>query len=231
MPVGTVKNGQIIGYKYFGFGGLKQAQKGLTPFAGTKKGNQTALNLFLTPKTDQEFKINVWLDGPWANKTWKGKKIGQIVVPAGSAQELTRFKLDVAKYVDGIGKKHAIYLVVEGPQGREELADIHGLGFSSKTKKIERPVAPKVTIKANGKALEIPQIPIRSTDENGLLGENDYEVKCKVDGEKLPKITASADNKQVKISILKDADSQFGSTVVECTYNNQVKRYHVKFEK
>jgi hypothetical protein len=231
MVVGGIRNGNIIGYKYFGFGGLDQDKNGLKAFEGTKKGNDTHFNLFLEPKSDKSFKISVWMDGPWDNAAWKGKKIGEINVAANSKKEVTQYSINVSEAVDGIGKKHAIYLVVEGPQGREELADIHGLGFSSKTKKIERPVAPKVTIKANGKALEIPQIPIRSTDENGLLGENDYEVKCKVDGEKLPKITASADNKQVKISILKDADSQFGSTVVECTYNNQVKRYQVKFEK
>ena len=231
MVVGGIRNGNIIGYKYFGFGGLDQDKNGLKAFEGTKKGNDTHFNLFLEPKSDKSFKISVWMDGPWDNAAWKGKKIGEINVAANSKKEVTQYSINVSEAVDGIDKKHAIYLVVEGPQGREELADIHGLGFSSKTKKIERPVAPKVTIKANGKALEIPQIPIRSTDENGLLGENDYEVKCKVDGEKLPKITASADNKQVKISILKDADSQFGSTVVECTYNNQVKRYHVKFEK
>ena len=231
MVVGGIRNGNIIGYKYFGFGGLDQDKNGLKAFEGTKKGNDTHFNLFLEPKSDKSFKISVWMDGPWDNAAWKGKKIGEINVAANSKKEVTQYSINVSEAVDGIGKKHAIYLAVEGPQGREELADIHGLGFSSKTKKIERPVAPKVTIKANGKALEIPQIPIRSTDENGLLGENDYEVKCKVDGEKLPKITASADNKQVKISILKDADSQFGSTVVECTYNNQVKRYHVKFEK
>ena len=40
-------------------------------------------NLFLTPMTDASFKINIWLDGPWDNSVWKGKKIGEITVPAG----------------------------------------------------------------------------------------------------------------------------------------------------
>ena len=35
MPIGNVKNGQIIGYKYFGFGGLKKNAKGLKAFEGT----------------------------------------------------------------------------------------------------------------------------------------------------------------------------------------------------
>jgi arabinoxylan arabinofuranohydrolase len=61
------KNGNIIGYKYFGFGGLDKDKKGLKAFEGTKPGNKTAFNLFLTPKTKNAFKVNVWLDGPWDN--------------------------------------------------------------------------------------------------------------------------------------------------------------------
>lgn len=226
MPVGTVKNGQIVGYKYFGFGGLKAAQKGLKPFAGTKKGNKTALNLFLTPKTDKEFKINVWLDGPWANKTWKGKKIGQIVVPAGSAQELTRFKLDVAKYVDGLGKKHAIYLVAEGTEG-EGLFDLMGLGFSSKDNDIEGPKVPQVCFKANGQWVETPAHPVRSTNQNGLVDVKLYEVKVPVTGGAWPVVEASVDNPEVKITMT----ACDGSIAYECDYKGMVKTYKLVFEK
>ena len=76
MPV-DVRGSDIIGYKYFGFGGLKKAQKGLKPFEGTKKGNKTSFNLFLTPMTDASFKINIWLDGPWDNSVWKGKRLAK----------------------------------------------------------------------------------------------------------------------------------------------------------
>ena len=82
MPITPVKNGHIIGYKYFGFGGLATDTKGLKAFEGTKRGTQTAFNLFLTPKTTTSFSVQVWLDGPWDNDTWKGTKIGEIVVPA-----------------------------------------------------------------------------------------------------------------------------------------------------
>lgn len=136
-PVTNVKNGNIIGYKYFGFGGLDKDKSGLKAFEGTKKGNQTAFNLFLTPKTPKTFKVNVWLDGPWDNATWKGEKIGEISVPANSAQEAKQFKIDVSKFVDGLNKKHAIFLVAEGPEGA--LFDLIGLGFSSKRKEIVRP--------------------------------------------------------------------------------------------
>ena len=83
----NVKNGNIIGYKYFGFGGLDKDKLGLKAFKGTQKGNKTAFNLFLTPKTSKAFKVNVWLDGPWSNAVWKGTKIGEISVPGNSAQE------------------------------------------------------------------------------------------------------------------------------------------------
>ena len=105
MPLANVQNGNIIGYKYFGFGGLDKDTKGLKAFEGTKPGNNTKFNLFLTPKTTNAFKINVWLDGPWDNDTWKGKKIGEINVPANAAQEVTKFTIDVSSVVDNLGEK------------------------------------------------------------------------------------------------------------------------------
>jgi hypothetical protein len=226
MPVGTVKNGQIIGFKYFGFGGLKTVQKGLKPFEGTKKGNKTTLNLFLTPKTNQAFKINVWLDGPWPNKVWKGKKIGEINVPAGSAQELTRFKLDVAKYVDGLGKKHAIYLVAEGAEG-EGLFELMGLGFSSKNKDIEGPVVPQMRFKANGQWLETPAYPVRSTNQNGLIDNTLYEVKVPVTGSVWPVVEVTSTHPEVKISMT----TRDGSIAYDCDYKGMVKTYKLVFEK
>ena len=74
MPLVNVQNGNIIGYKYFGFGGLAKDQKGLKAFAGAKPGNKTAFNLFLAPKTANAFKVNIWLDGPWDNATGKAKR-------------------------------------------------------------------------------------------------------------------------------------------------------------
>ena len=51
MPLANVQNGDIIGYKYFGFGGIDKDTKGLKAFEGTKPGNNTAFNLFLAPRT------------------------------------------------------------------------------------------------------------------------------------------------------------------------------------
>ena len=225
MPV-NVSGDDIVGYKYFGFGGLAEAQKGLNPFEGTKPGNGTSFNVFLTPKTAEPFKINVWLDGPWANDAWNGKKIGEIVVPANSAQEVTKFTVDVAEAVDNLDKKHAIYFVAEG-QG--ELCELMGLGFSKKGQKMSYPAPPRVSIYVDGEAVEMPANPVRSTNANGYVGYDRYEVTYSVPAEqtKAPKVTAKADNKNVKIEIVQPQDKT-GEAVVTCDYNGVVKTYTVK---
>lgn len=227
-PVTNVKNGNIIGYKYFGFGGLDKDKSGLKAFEGTKKGNQTAFNLFLTPKTSKAFKVNVWLDGPWDNTAWKGEKIGEISVPASSAQKTQQFKIDVSKFVDGLDKKHAIFLVAEGPE--DTLFDLIGLGFSSIQKEIVRPVVPTVSISVNGKEVELPEIPVRSTNANGVTGYDIYEVTYNVpsDMSEPPTVSASTDNKDVKI-IITQAVSASGIAVVKFDFQGIIKTYKVIF--
>lgn len=229
MPITNMKNGNIVGFKYFGFGGLEKDTQGLKAFEGTKKGNKTAFNLFLTPKTAKSFKVNVWLDGPWDNATWKGKKIGEIIVPANSKQETTKFTIDVANYVDNLDKKHAIFLVAEG-DATESLFDFIGLGFSSNKKKIERPVVPVVSIFVNGKAIDMPAIPVRSTNENGITGYDLYETTIKLPAatSQKPVVTASATNKAVKM-VITQAESTIGTAQVKCDFNGVVKTYKVVF--
>ncbi len=227
MPITNVENGNIIGYKYFGFGGLENDMKGLKAFKGTKRGNKTAFNLFLIPKAKQAFKISVWLDGPWDNDTWKGKKIGEVNVPANSAQIITKFTIDVSSVVDNLDKKHAIFLVAEGGE-TDGLFDLSGLGFSSDKKKIVRPVAPKVNIKVNGEAIEVPATPVRSTNANGIVGYDLYETTYKVPSNitGIPTVSASASDQDVKVTITQ-AESKTGTAVVKCDYNGVVKTYKV----
>ena len=229
MPITNVKNKHIIGYKYFGFAGLKEDTKGLKAFEGTKKGNKTAFNVFLTPKTAKSFKVNVWLDGPWDNDTWKGTKIGEITVPANAKQETTQFKVDVAKFVDGLDKKHAIYLVAEGADN-DALFDLAGVGFSSAKHKIERPIAPTVTILVDGKPIQLPEVPVRSTNENGIVDYAHYAANYTVPAntKNTPIVSATADNKKVKIKITQAADKN-GVAKVAFDYNGVVKNYTVKF--
>jgi len=227
MPITKVKNGHIIGYKYFGFGGLAKNNKGLPAFEGTKKGNKTAFHLFLTPKTTKSFKVNVWLDGPWNNATWKGKKIGEILVPENAKQESTQYSIDVASFVDHLDKKHAIYLVAEGADS-ELLFDLQGLGFSAVKKKITRPVPPTVTIKVNGTALTLSETPVRSNNTNGLVGYGEYEAIYTVPSgtTAVPVVTASANNPAVKVMVTQPV-SLTGKAVVKFDYKGVVKTYSV----
>jgi arabinoxylan arabinofuranohydrolase len=229
MPLVNVENGNIIGYKYFGFGGLDKDTKGLKAFKGTRRGNKTALNLFLTPKAKNAFKVNIWLDGPWDNETWKGKKIGEINVPANSAQETTKYTIDVSAFVDNLNKKHAIFLVAEGPDPGA-LFDLAGLGFSSKKKKIVRPVVPTVSISVNGVAIDLPATPVRSTNANGIISLDLYETTFKVPSNMsgIPQLSASASDKAVKVTVTQ-AESKSGTAVVRFDYKGIVKTYKVVF--
>ncbi len=229
MSVTNVENSHIIGYKYFGFGGLAKDQKGVKAFQGTKSGNKTALHIFLTPKTNSAFKVNIWMDGPWDNATWKGKKIGEINVPANSGQATTQFTADVSSFVDKLDKKHAIYLVAESAEPGN-LFDFIGLGFSSNKKKLVRPVSPTVTILVDGKAINLPATPVRSTEANGVIGYDQYEATCKLPANAtgIPAVSASASDPNVKVSITQAA-STFGTAVAKFDYKGIAKTYKVVF--
>ena len=68
MDLAGIKNGGIIGFKYFGFGGLAQDSKGVKAFRGTQAGDGTMLDLYLTPANYNSI-IRVMLDGPYENDT------------------------------------------------------------------------------------------------------------------------------------------------------------------
>lgn len=229
-PVGGMRNGHIVGYKYFGFGGLDAPRNGLKAFKGTAKGNATRFNLFLKPLTDEAFKVSVWLDGPWDNAVWKGTRLGEISVPAGSAQKVTRFSLDVSAAVDGLEGKHAVYLVAEGA-GQAPLCDLIGLGFSKKGQTLERPQVPVVQIKADGKDLAMPVIPLRSTSANGLTDCTTYEVRCDVpsSASSMPRLSAVSSDPSVAVSVTQGSKDKDG--MVKCTYRGQTKTYLVRFNR
>ncbi|MBO4564187.1 MAG: hypothetical protein J5720_01985 [Bacteroidaceae bacterium] len=223
MDLTGINNGGIVGFKYFGFGGLSKSSKGVKAFAGAKKGNKTAINLFITPRTDKSFKINVMLDGPYANNTWKGKKIATITVPAGAAKKSTKFVADVAAAVEGLKGKHAIYLVAEG-EGNEPLFDMHGIGFSSSKVKLERPVPPVLEITMDGKKLDLPATPIRSTNQNGICDVFHYAINY--DGE-LKALRVSCPSKEVITAI--DIQEQ-GKATVTGTYKGLKKIYQINYK-
>ncbi len=237
MDLAGINNRGIVGFKYFGFGGLDKDTKGVKAFTGTKKGNGTSLCLDLTPGGNGAFTIHVMLDGPYANDTWKGREIGSIDIPAGARRERTVYNIPVPD-VDGLKGKHAIYLVAEGPEVKQPkqdpraqrqprqpqrpvgLFDLHGIGFSKSDMPFKRPVVPTVTIMADGKTLNIPATPIRTSNANGLTDAIRYQVYAPLTAGS--KITVKASDPSVKAEVSPVIE---GRATVKCTYNGKEKIY------
>ena len=230
MDLAGIKNGGIIGFKYFGFGGLDKDTKGLPAFEGTKQGDDTRLNLFLTPGGHGTFTIHVRLDNPW-----KGKELGVLAVPAKATKEPMTCSLKVAD-VEGLTGKHAIYLVVEGPEveepqqrqqwGRRQgpqrpqgLFDLHGIGFT-KGAGLRTPVVPQVTITVDGKQLVVPTTPLYSSNANGYTDATHYQVYAPL--KENSKMSATSANPDVKFEV---SPIVAGRATVTATYKGKKKTY------
>ena len=245
MDLAGVKNGNIIGFKYFGFGGLAKTTKGVPAFEGVKKGDNAWINLHLTPSGKGAFKIHVMLDGPYANSTWNGREIGVVNVPADAPRTAQGFGIPVPD-IEGLTGKHAIYLVVEGPeieepqqpQGRPQfgrrqqpqrpqgLLDLHGISFGKGGSKLPTPT-PQVTITVDGQRLNSPATPIYSTNANGYIDCTHYQVYAPLKSNS--QIKATAEFPQVgdagnavtfNISPITD-----GRASVRATYKGKTKTY------
>lgn len=220
MDLAGVKNGGVVGFKYFGFGGLAQHTKGIKPFEGTKQGDNTKFCINMTSKGKGAFRVRVMLDGPYANTTWNGKEIAVVDVPANAAKEAKTYEVAVPA-VEGLTGKHAIYLVVEGA-GNEPLVDFHGIGFAKADKPCQRPVVPTVTISVDGKKLAMPTKPIFSTNDNGLMDLTNYQVYAPLTDKSVIKATVNGGNVDVKIGKIVD-----GRATVKCTFNGKEKVYKI----
>jgi hypothetical protein len=237
MDLAGITNRGIIGFKYFGFGGLDKDSKGVKAFDGTRKGDGTRLNLNLTPGGHGAFKIHVMLDGPYANSTWNGKEIGVINVPADAPRKATTYAIEVPA-VEGLKGKHAIYLVAEGPEIQQQnnqrqygnrsqqpqrpvgLFDLHGIGFSKNGEKCEPAVVPTVEISVDGKTLSIPGTPIRCTNANGLTDAIRYQVYAPLTSTSEIKVAPSHPAVKYEVSRITE-----GRATVKCTYNGLTKIY------
>ena len=231
MDLAGIQNCGIIGFKYFGFGGLAQETKGVKAFEGTKQGDKTTINLYLTPSRKGAFKIHVKLDDPW-----KGQEIAVIDVKANAESKATMYHQSVPA-VEGLTGKHAIYLVAEGPEVKQPeqpqrgqfgrrpqepqrpqgLFDLHGISFS-KGADFMAPVVPQVTITADGKKLNIPATPIRSTNQNGYTDLIRYQVYGPLKAS--TKLAATSDVPGVKFQISPVTD---GRATVKATYQGKEK--------
>ena len=236
MDLAGITNRGIIGFKYFGFGGVAKDTKGVKAFRGTQKGDGTMLNLWLTPGGKGAFRIHVMLDGPYANTIHNGKEIAVIDVPADAQRTVQKFEVPVPA-VEGLKGKHAIYLVAEGPEipapqqpqwGRrpqqpqrpQGLFDLQGIGFSRQGLTCERPITPTITITVDGQQVNLPQLPVRSTGANGYTEENRYQTFARMTDSSVIKATATSP--EVSFKIGKIADSR---ATVTCTYRGQKKIY------
>lgn len=237
MDLAGITNRGVVGFKYFGFGGLAQDTKGVKAFEGTKQGDKTMLNVNLTPGGNGAFKIHVMLDGPYANSTWNGKEIAVIDVPEGAKRNATTYSVAVPT-VEGLTGKHAIYLVAEGPEvkpveaprqfGRQQqqpprpqgLFDLHGLGFSRNGGSCEPPVVPQVKITVDGKAVNLPSAPQYATNDNGFMDASNYQAYAPLKANSVIKATAT--DPAVKIEVGKVTD---GRAIVTCTYKGVKKVY------
>ena len=237
MNLFGITNKGVVGFKYFGFGGLAQNAKGINAFSGTNAGDGTRLCVDLTPGGHGAFRIHVMLDGPYDNATWQGREIGVIDVPANAPRQPAVYELAVPQ-VEGLKGKHAIYLVAEGaeveqpqrpnqpwarnaqPQRPEGLFDLHGIGFAKAGATWQRPVVPTVAITADGKNLTVPTTPIRCSNANGLTDAIRYQMYAPLKAGSVIKVTASDPAVRTEVSPIVE-----GRATVKCTYKGKEKIY------
>jgi hypothetical protein len=233
MDLAGIQNGGIIGFKYFGFGGLAQDMKGVKAFAGIQKGDEAKLNLNLTSNGKGAFKIHVKLDDPW-----KGEEVGVVNVSAKFPKGKALIYSVAVPALEGLTGKHAIYLVVEGPEvqqpeqpqrgpwGRpqqpqrpEGLFDLHGIGFAKNGKGGIPAMVPQMTITVDGQKLNIPEKPLMSTNANGYTECNHYQLYAPLKAGSKVEATSNA-MKGVKIEVSPVVE---GRATVKATYRGKEK--------
>ena len=233
MDLAGITNGGIVGFKYFGFGGLAKDTKGCKAFEGIKSGDDAVMYLNMTPGGHGAFKIHVLLDNPW-----KGKEIAVLDIPADAERVAKMYQVKV-KDVEGLAGKHAIYLVADGPevqqpqQGRPQwgrqpqqpqrpqgLFDLHGIGFAKNNDVLSAPKVPQVTITIDGQQVRIPNAPVRSTNANGYTDYTHYQAYAPVKANSVIKATVSDPTVSIQVSPVVE-----GRATVTCTYNGLKKIY------
>jgi len=238
MDLAGLQNGSVIGFKYFNFEGLAQDTKGVKAFKGFNK--QLADNSFSAAITTEggsgKFKIRVMIDDPY-----KGREIA-VIEDFVTDRKVTRTSSvqlsDKAQaFLADLKGKHAVYLVVEGPEVKQPeqpqhgrqfgqrqqpqrpkgLFTLHGIGFGAGLK---MPVVPQVTITADGQKLNIPADPIRATNQNGLMDASTYQTYGLLKAN--TKIQASSNVPEVTFTI---SPVTAGRATVKATYKGKTKTF------
>jgi len=235
MELAGLKNKAIVGFNYFGFGGLAEDTKGVKTFEGTKVGDNTNIVIYGKIGTDEACRIHIMLDGPYSNNIWKGKEIGCIEVPAKKRGQWHISSVPVPA-VEGLSGKHAIYLVVEGPEVQEPerprwgrpqgpqrpfgLFDLTGIAFAKGNDKPQPPVVPQIKINVDGSDLSIPSTPIRSTNLNGYTDLGHYQVYGRMNDKSTIKVTSDVPGVNFEVSPI-----SAGRCVVKATYQGVTKTF------
>ncbi len=234
MDLRALQNGGIVGFKYFGFGGLQQSAKGVPAFQGTAKGDGTCFSVSLTTGGHGAFTLHLRLDNPWSSEA----EIGSISVPATEGRQQLSLFVPVPA-VEGLTGKHAIYLVVDGPevqqpqqpqrqqwggprqqqQRPEGLLDLHGIAFT-KGGPCTPPTVPQVTITVDGRQLVVPAQPLRSTNQNGLTDAAHYQLYAPLTDASVIKATATSPEVTLQVGTIAD-----GRATVRATYHGQTKTF------
>ena len=239
MDLAGLQNGSIIGFKYFNFEGLAQDTKGIKAFKGFRKDlpdNQLCFNI-TTEGTEGKFKIHVKLDDPY-----KGQEIAvyEDICTDKKVKRLGSIGLskETCELLGNLKGKHAIYLVVEGPEVKQQeqpqrgqwgqrpqqpqrpqgLFTLHGFGFV--VGDYNGPVVPEVTIIVDGQKLNIPEKPIMATNQNGYMEANHYQLYSPLKaGSKIEATCKNAGN-AVKFDISPVTE---GRATVKATYKGKEK--------
>ena len=238
MDLAGLMGGSIIGFKYFSFAGLDKDTKGIKAFNGFNKDLTNSFYLNMTTEGGTEkFKVHVMLDDPY-----KGKEIA-VIDDSNTERKTTRdIGVDLSKetkeYLASLKGKHALYLVVEGPEVKQPeqpqrgqfgqrpqqpqrpkgLFTLHGFGFTKGGHKI--PVVPTVTITVDGKKIAIPDTPVRATNQNGLMDATTYQTYAPLASDS--KIAVSASDPSVKFEV---SGITANRATVKATYNGKTKTF------
>jgi hypothetical protein len=252
MDLAGLQNGSVIGFKYFNFAGLDQDTKGVKAFTGIGKEDTPFLKLRLTTEGGNlgAFKIHVMLDGPYTQAPWNGREIAVVNLESKERPqtkvELQQLTTETRDLLASLKGKHAIYLVVEGPeikqpeqpQGRPQfgggarrgpqqpqrpqgLFTLHGIGFDCHMLGPSNiPVVPEVEITVDGQKLNIPASPIMSTNQNGYTECNHYQLYGPLKAG--AKVKAESNVPDVKFEISPVVE---GRATVKATYQGQTKYF------
>ena len=235
MDLAGIQNGGIVGFKYFGFGGLSKDTKGVKAFEGIKKGDNVKLNINLTPSGKGAFTIHVKLDDPW-----KGEEVATFVVPENSSKSAHTISKSVPA-LEGLTGKHALYLVVEGPEIKQNeqqrpqwgrrpqepqrpqgLFNLHGIGFAKNGEGAQPAFVPEITITADGQKLNIPEKPIMATNANGYTECNHYQLYAPLKAGSKLQATCEKAPKAVQFEISSVVE---GRATIKATYKGMTKYF------